>query len=247
MMATAAPPYASSPSVQIRISADSVTSVSLASARVRLLKAALPWREFRWYKGQRHFSGSYWSATMGGFVGYESRLEYANLLTLDFDHRVRHIVSQPFLLEGDDGGTARRHIPDFLVIYDDDSVGVVDVKPTSKLSRPKVRDSLAWTRREIEVRGWEYRVLSEPDPVVLANLQFLAGYRRPFQFLESEVNVASDVLRAPCIFSEAVELLAPVINDRAHVRALVLHLLWLGRFKTDLSRPLSAASEIEPA
>ena len=69
MMATAATPYASSPSVQMRISADSVTSVSLAAVRVHLLKAALPWREFRWYKGQRHFSGSYWSATMGGIVG----------------------------------------------------------------------------------------------------------------------------------------------------------------------------------
>jgi len=40
----------------------------------------VPWREFRWYRKQRHFSGSYWSATMQAPVGYESRLEYANLL-----------------------------------------------------------------------------------------------------------------------------------------------------------------------
>ncbi|MFI9206268.1 hypothetical protein [Streptomyces sp. NPDC053048] len=29
-----------------------------------VLSAAIPWRTFRWYKGQRHYSGTYWSATM---------------------------------------------------------------------------------------------------------------------------------------------------------------------------------------
>jgi hypothetical protein len=27
--------------------------------------AGLPVREFRWYKGRRHYSGWYWSSTMG--------------------------------------------------------------------------------------------------------------------------------------------------------------------------------------
>ena len=27
-----------------------------------------PWRTFRWYKGQRHYSGLYWSATMRDHV-----------------------------------------------------------------------------------------------------------------------------------------------------------------------------------
>ena len=29
-----------------------------------LLKSSVPWRVFRWRKGQRHYSGSYWSSTM---------------------------------------------------------------------------------------------------------------------------------------------------------------------------------------
>jgi hypothetical protein len=37
---------------------------------------------------------------MQAHVGYESRLEYANLLLADFDPRVDWILSQPFLLEG---------------------------------------------------------------------------------------------------------------------------------------------------
>jgi len=30
------------------------------------LSNTVPWRTFRWYKGQRHYSGMYWSAAMRG-------------------------------------------------------------------------------------------------------------------------------------------------------------------------------------
>ena len=60
-----------------------------------LLRAA-PWRTFRWYFGQRHYSGSYWSATEGRHVIYESRLELARLLFSDFDRSVHRICAQPF-------------------------------------------------------------------------------------------------------------------------------------------------------
>ena len=75
-----------------------VDVVPLGDVRLRMFDAAVPWRVFRWYRKQRHFSGSYWSATMGAPVGYESRLEYANLLLADFDPGVDWILSQPFLV-----------------------------------------------------------------------------------------------------------------------------------------------------
>ena len=59
------------------------------------LLAATPWRPFRWFKGQRHYSGTYWCATERGHVIYESRLELARLMFADFDRRVKHIVAQP--------------------------------------------------------------------------------------------------------------------------------------------------------
>src|ERR1700746_1443237 len=44
------------------------------------LQDAAPWRAFRWHRGQKHYSGSYWSATQRDHVIYESRLELAALL-----------------------------------------------------------------------------------------------------------------------------------------------------------------------
>lgn len=54
--------------------------------------------------GQAHYSGSYASATMGGFVVYESRLELARLLLADFEPQVRRIYVQLFLLVARAGG-----------------------------------------------------------------------------------------------------------------------------------------------
>ena len=45
-----------------------------------VLSNTVPWRTFRWYKGQRHYSGMYWSATMRDHVVYESRLEPSRLI-----------------------------------------------------------------------------------------------------------------------------------------------------------------------
>ena len=49
-------------------------------------------------RGQAHYPGYYWSATAGGHVIYESRLELARLLLADFDPDVTAIAAQPFLL-----------------------------------------------------------------------------------------------------------------------------------------------------
>ncbi|MGO4613754.1 TnsA-like heteromeric transposase endonuclease subunit [Nocardia sp. 2YAB30] len=75
-----------------------------------------PVRSFPSYRGQRNFSGWYWSATLGRRIGFESWVERDHLVALDFDASVVGIVSQPFwLVWTPDDGKQRRHAPDFLV------------------------------------------------------------------------------------------------------------------------------------
>ena len=64
------------------------------------LVTGLPVREFRWYKGRRHYSGWYWSSTMGRLVAYESRLELVRVMLADQDRDVVAIAAQPFQLAG---------------------------------------------------------------------------------------------------------------------------------------------------
>jgi hypothetical protein len=152
-------------------------ALELRAAGSAALASAAPWRKFRWVKGQKHYSGTYWSATENGHVIYESRLELARLLYADFDPSVKRVVAQPFLLTTEINGQARRHIPDFLLITDTGAV-VVDVKPRHRLADPNVSSTFAWTRAVVNARGWRYEVASEPPVIELANIRFLAGYRR---------------------------------------------------------------------
>ena len=191
--------------------------------------------KFRWAKRQKHYSGTYWSATEHGHVIYESRLELARLLHADFDTSVNRIVAQPFLLNAKDGGQARRHIPDFLLITDTGAV-VVDVKPQHRLADPKVSSTFAWTKTVVEARGWRYEVATEPPVIELGNVRFLAGYRRSHLFDEALVIQvrASDVGGAT--FAEAV---MTAQGPRPLIRAALLHLLWRQEFVVDMTKTLT--------
>jgi len=151
----------------------------LGTAQGETLCTALPWRSFRWHKGQRHYSGYYWCARTGRHVVYESRLELARLILADFDPRTRGIAAQPFLVEATLGAKLRRHVPDFLLLGEDQLITVVNVKPADRLTDPKVAEGLEWSGRLFEERGWASEIWSGLDEVTMSNLRFLAGYRRP--------------------------------------------------------------------
>ncbi|MGW1365125.1 hypothetical protein ACWCQP_48110 [Streptomyces chartreusis] len=55
-----------------------------------------PSRAFPVYRGQKNFTGWWWTSTTDTHVGYESWLERAVLIGLDFDSDVVGISSQPF-------------------------------------------------------------------------------------------------------------------------------------------------------
>ena len=200
------------------------------------LKAASPWRTFRSYKGQRHFPGSYWSATMFDLVIYESRLELARLLYADFDRSVRSISAQPFLLEAQVGGQVRRHVPDFLLVTDAGPV-VVDVKPRQHLRKEKTAFTLAWCRCVVEDRGWEYEIWSEPPEAELANLRMLAGYRRKWLF---DPALLGALTGADLDGARLGDVPAAVdVWPRRLVWAHLLHLIWSRTYSVDLSTVLS--------
>jgi hypothetical protein len=207
-----------------------------------VLSNTVPWRTFRWYKGQRHYSGTYWSATMRDHVVYESRLELARLMLADFDRSVRRILAQPFLLKAKVGGKIRKHIPDYFLATNHGPL-VIDVKPEHLLDKPTVAYTFAWTRRLVEARGWQYEVWSGAPSAKLENLRFLAGYRRPWLFDAVLLDEIRSTQMEGRTLGEALRGLEG--HDPALIRAAVLHLLWQGELKTDLSTPLSGRHELE--
>lgn len=209
------------------------------------LFAAAPWRTFRWYEGQRHYSGKYWSVTEGDHVIYESRLELSALLMADFDLTVHTIKAQPFLLTVMVNGRRRSHVPDYLLRTDTGPV-IVDVVRAARLEDPKIQTLCTWTRQVIESLAWGYKVVSEQPPVLLGNVRFLAGYRR-----ESLINRnALSHLR-----SHATDLAGMRIDDAECptagcipyplVRSALLHLLWRHELVVNLTQELRPSTVLE--
>ena len=162
------------PSVSIRLPDGTVSERPLRQVTAGQVVRAGPWRMTRSARGQAHYPGYYWSATSGGHVIYESRLELARLLLADFDPDVAAIAAQPFLLRALAGGRVRSHVPDFLLLHAGQTVEMVNVKPADRLADPAVAEALAWPGELFEGRGWGYEIWSGADPVVLANVRFLA-------------------------------------------------------------------------
>jgi hypothetical protein len=223
----------------VRLVDGSTCEMPLADLTATVVLSAVPWWAIRAHRGQQHLPGLYWSATTGGHVVYESRLELARLLLADFDPDIVGIAAQPFLVREAD----RRHVPDFLLRRADGSVLIVNVKPASRLEDTHVADSLAWAGRVFAERGWEHEVWSGADAQLLANVRFLAGYRRValLEPLTGGEHVFGTDGALTIAGAEAELKGAGVVEPRT----VVLGLLWSGRLRAELERPLRGGTELE--
>lgn len=229
--------------VQYRSASDQPVDTTLDQAVLADLANSLPVREFRWYKGQRHYSGWYWSSTMNGLVAYESRLELARIMLADFDPSVTAIAGQPFRLIGADGARIRRHVPDVLLVTADGGATVVDVKSLHKRDDPDVRAVMQWTRDTVGLRGWGFEEWYGAPPDLLTNVRFLAGYRRRTVIDEFLIPTVHEAAGEPVAITD---LERSVAADSVVVRPVILHLLWTGALVTDLDRPLDGLSVVAP-
>jgi hypothetical protein len=193
-----------------------------------------PVRQFRWSKGGESFAGWYFAATTGDHVGYESWLERDRLILLDFDPSVVGIASQPFWLHWHDGRRKRRHAPDYFVRLADGGGRVVDVRAGDRIDAGAA-ESFEATGRACAAVGWEFQRVGVPDPVLAANLRWLARYRR--SRCGRRPDIAEELVR---VFREPAPLrvAAAEVGDPLVVLPVLFHLLWSGVLTVDLESEL---------
>lgn len=232
------------PVVSLRMADGSEVHRPLRDVRARQVVAAVPWRGTRSTRGQAHYPGHYWSATTSSHVIYESRLELARLLIADFDPAVVAISAQPFWLRAQAGGRMRRHVPDFFLMRAGQSAQLVNVKPAAQLADREVAAALDWPGRLAREHGWDYEIWSGADPVYLANLRFLAGYRRPWLVPAGVTDAVLAAFRPGDTFA-ALAGRAGLDHHPGTARAAVLRLLWEQRLITGLHRHLDGDAVLE--
>jgi hypothetical protein len=198
-----------------------------------------PVRKFVTKRGTPGFSGYRWSATTGGHVGYESWLERDHLTVLDFDPTIVGISSQPFWLHWHDGRRRRRHAPDYFARRADGAGIVVDVRAEEQID-PRSAEAFAATAQACAQVGWEFRRVGALDPVFVANLRWLAGYRHPRCLREETAERLIEAFARPRpLFAGAQE-----VGDRIAVLPTLFHLMWRRSLVADLHSAVLDSSTV---
>jgi hypothetical protein len=137
-----------------------------------------PVREVRSYPTQRSIRRDYWVATTRSRIACESHLERHHAMLMDFDPNVVALAAQPFRLYWPGTRGRRGHVPDFFARRSDGTGVVVDVRPGDLIGE---EDAVAFaaTARACALAGWEFERVGWIDPVLFANVKWLAGFRHP--------------------------------------------------------------------
>ena len=190
-----------------------------------------PVRSFGSFQGQRSFQGSWWFATTGEHVGFESWVERDAVMLLDFDPDVVAVSSQPFCLTWACQPGARRHVPDYFARLADGSAVVIDVRPDELVGADDA-EVFAATHRACAAVGWGYRRVGVADAVLAANVRWLSGfrYRRC-----GNAPAGAELVRRVAAGPVTVTDLAGCAGDRLAVLPALYHLLWRGVLAADLT------------
>jgi hypothetical protein len=202
-------------------------------------EAGTPVRSFPSFTGQRNWPGLWWSATAGTHVGYESWLERDHAMLLDFDADVVAFASQPFWLFFRAGSKIRSHAPDWFARHADGRATVIDCRPDHRI---KERDAAAFaaTNAACDLVEWRYRRVGEADPVLVANLRWLSGYRHPRYAVPGLVEPVLAAFAAPGTIAGG----AAAVGDPISVLPVVYHLIWHHQLAVDLGAVLGMDTRI---
>lgn len=126
-------------------------------------------------------------------------------------------------------------VPDFLVEMQSSRKRLVEVKPSSKLTRPTVQRKLAVGREYATKHGWTFHVVTEREAFagpLLDNLRLMGRFRHLVVDPHFLTAVEHEVRQRPTILSELFAL-QTTLADAPQTRAAVLHLAVLGRLDFD--------------
>ncbi|MFJ2444051.1 TnsA-like heteromeric transposase endonuclease subunit [Streptomyces sp. NPDC087658] len=183
--------------------------------------------------GRRVAPGWWWSSTNGRLVAYGSGVMRTQLMLLDRDTAVVALACRPAELVWREGGQVVGHAPQLMARLKDGSGLLLDCVgrsgPSARLGeRARVVAAAA------EAVGWSYRLEEPPDPVLVANVRWLAGYRHPRHGAGPWIPALVAAFGRP---RPAVEVVRN-LGDPIAVWPALFHTLWSGVLRVRLDEPL---------
>lgn len=215
---------------------------TLPEFRGMVISDLAPARDIPNYHGQGHRVGFYASTKARGHLPFESGLERLRLQFLDFDRSVTTFLTQPFTLEWEQEGRTYHYTPDVMVIRSTGKRVVEDVKPARFHDSPKNRRAFGAAREALTSIGVGFELWTPPEPTIVRNVQYLAGYRRtPARLREFLRPILAALREGPMTLSA----LADGTGSTPFTLPVIYYLIWNHRIGLDLTCPLSHGTRLE--
>ena len=114
-----------------------------------------------------------------------------------------------------------------------------DVKSEERLDDPEFQAQVRATGLACAEAGFGYRVLSRPDPQLVMNVRWLAGFREP------PADPGGERARMLCVLAvgrSSISGLLAGARERALARPVLMHMLWTGEALIDVGIPIGEDS-----
>ncbi|MFJ9854970.1 TnsA-like heteromeric transposase endonuclease subunit [Streptomyces sp. NPDC101150] len=190
-------------------------------------------RPFPVRHGRRVAPGWWWSSTTGRLVAYGSGAMRTQLMLLDRDPAVVALACRPVELVWREESKVVGHAPQLMARLQDGSGLFLDCAGRGG-SSARLAERARVVAAAAEAVGWSYRLAGPPDPVVVANVRWLAGYRHPRYAAGPWMPALVEVFSSP---RPAVEAVCE-LGDPIAVWPAVFHALWSGVLRVRLDEPL---------
>ncbi|MFD3735265.1 TnsA-like heteromeric transposase endonuclease subunit [Streptomyces sp. NPDC058632] len=199
-------------------------------------------RSFPVRPGRRVAPGWWWSSTTGRLVAYGSGVMRTRLMLLDRDPAVVALACRPVELVWREDGKVVGHAPQLMARLQDGSGLLLDCVGLSG-SSSRLAGRARVVAAAAEAVGWSYRLAGPPDPVLVANVRWLAGYRHPRYAAGPWMPALVEAFGSPRPAVEAVREL----GDPIAVWPAVFHALWSGVLRVGLDEPLHERAVVSVA
>ncbi len=128
-------------------------------------------------------SGSFLSVKNNRTIEYESNLEYLFCLGLEDIDRVRGYIHQPVKIKYTVNDESFTYFPDFLVLLNDGSAVLVEIKPRSKFALDSNLTKFKVLQRYCELKGLGYLIL-EKNTSISSYLSYKVDEKKEKKFLD---------------------------------------------------------------
>lgn len=189
----------------------------------------------------RHIRGYFPSTKMKRMVAWESLLERDALLLLELSPGVVAYQEQPEELAYWDEEAMRAYIPDLWASLHDERALLIEIKPSSELTRPQVKVKYRQIAEQLLAQGLDYRLLTDKEiqqEPQFSNLkQLLYRYNHPASPLPTRSQLAAAFSQTESIpLAQCLERFGSDVTDTLIAQA---------RLYVDLAQPLAPASLVQ--